>query len=63
MKAVIEFSYDDPQKSDEEIKAKLIEIIFENVEDWINGEGVIFIKFVDDDDVNALFWDMSKVQE
>lgn len=63
MKAVIEFSYDDPDKSDAEIKSKLIEIIFENVEDWINGEGVMFIKFVDDDDINALFWDMNNIQD
>tara|TARA_R110000787_G_scaffold70574_1_gene156790 strand:- start:1333 stop:1533 length:201 start_codon:yes stop_codon:yes gene_type:complete len=52
MIAVIEFEIEDEDES-EETKQKLIQHISYQLQEWLNGDGIINIKFITDDENNS----------
>ena len=52
MKAIIEFEIEDLD-NEEDTKNKLIQDISYQLQEWLNGDGIINIKFITDDENNS----------
>lgn len=58
MKAIIEFQLNDVTLSKKELKQKLVEHMVDSCIDWINGDGIMVIEFIDENIDN--YWYINK---
>jgi hypothetical protein len=63
MKAVIEFTLEDEELSDAELKAKLLNKMVNVCDEWLNGTGVLLIDYInyeDDKETHIDSWNIDK---
>ncbi len=57
MKAVIEFTLEDEELSDAELKAKLLNKMVNVCDEWLSGNAVLIINYIDYEDDKKNFYD------
>lgn len=63
MKAIIEFTLEDDELSDIELKSKLLNKMVDVCDDWLNGNGVLLIDYInyeDDKETHIDSWNIDK---
>jgi hypothetical protein len=63
MKAIIEFTLEDDELTDIELKSKLLNKMVDVCDDWLNGNGVLLIDYInyeDDKETHIDSWNIDK---